>query len=60
MKALIFERPDCRIGDLETASIARRQAVSCYLKQLVAIGVLEDQPFGKEKLFLRPKSFCNC
>lgn len=52
---LIFERPYCRIGDLETVGIARRQAASRYLKQLVAIGVLREQPFGKEKLFLHPK-----
>ncbi len=52
---LIFERPYCRIGDLETAGIAKRQAASRYLKQLVNIGVLWEQPFGKEKLFLHPK-----
>lgn len=52
---LIFERPYCRIGDLETAGIAKRQAASRYLKQLVGVGVLEEQAFGKEKLFLHPK-----
>lgn len=52
---LIFERPYCRIGDLETAGIAKRQAASRYLKQLVSVGVLEEQTFGKEKLFLHPK-----
>ncbi len=52
---LIFERPYCRIGDLEPAGIAKRQAASRYLKQLVAIGVLQEKSFGKEKLFLHPK-----
>ena len=52
---LIFERPYCRIGDLETAGIAKRQAASRYLKELVAIGVLEERAIGKEKLFLHPK-----
>lgn len=52
---LIFERPYCRIGDLETAGIAKRQAASRYLKQLVSIGVLEELTLGKEKLFLHPK-----
>lgn len=52
---LIFERPYCRIGDLEPAGIAKRQAASRYLKQLAAIGVLKEISMGKEKLFLHPK-----
>ena len=52
---LIFERPYCRIGDLDKAGIAKRQAASRYLKQLIQIGVLKEQVFGKEKLFLHPK-----
>lgn len=52
---LIFERPYCRISDLEPAGIAKRQAASRYLKQLVAIGVLQEMTLGKEKLFLHPK-----
>lgn len=52
---LIFERPYCRIGDLEVAGIAKRQAASRYLKQLVSIGVLEEKSVGKEKLFVHPK-----
>lgn len=52
---LIFERPYCRISDLEVAGIAKRQAASRYLKQLVNIGVLEERSVGKEKLFVHPK-----
>lgn len=32
-----------------------RQAASRHLKQLVAIGVLQEKAVGKEKLFLHPK-----
>ncbi len=32
-----------------------RQAASRYLKALVSIGVLREQAFGKEKLFVHPK-----
>lgn len=52
---LIFERPYCRISDLDRAGIAKRQTASRYLKNLVGIGVLEEKPFGKDKLFLHPK-----
>ena len=39
---LIFERPYCRIGNLEQAGIAKRQTGSRYLKGLSVIGVLEE------------------
>lgn len=52
---LIFERPYCRISDLETVGIAKRQAASRYLKKLVEIEVLREVSVGKEKLFLHPK-----
>ena len=52
---LIFERPYCRIGDLEQAGIAKRQTGSRYLKELIGIGVLEERPFGRDKLFVHPK-----
>lgn len=52
---LIFERPYCRISDLNQSGIAKRQAASRYLKQLIGIGVLEEKPFGKDKLFVHPK-----
>lgn len=52
---VIFERPYCRIANLVEASIAHRQAASRYLKALASIGVLHEQEFGKEKLFVHPK-----
>lgn len=52
---VIFERPYCRIQNLVESKIAERQAASRYLKQLVEIGVLEEQALGREKLFLHPK-----
>jgi len=35
--------------------VAKRQAASKYLKDLVALGVLVEQTVGKEKLFIHPK-----
>jgi Fic family protein len=52
---LMLEQPYCRIGNLVEARIAGRQAASRYLKALVSIGVLREQAFGKEKLFVHPK-----
>jgi Fic family protein len=52
---VIFEQPYCRISNLMDAKIAGRQAVSRYLKQLVEIGVLEEKPVGRDKLFVHPK-----
>ena len=52
---VIFERPYCRIGDLAEKGIAKRQAASRYLKELVQIGVLQEITMGKEKIFLHPK-----
>ena len=52
---VIFEQPYCRIANLVDAGIAGRQAASRYLKALVAIGVLREQAFGREKLFVHPK-----
>jgi Fic family protein len=53
--SLIFELPYCRISSLGEAGIAKRQAASQYLKQLVEIGVLIEAPVSKEKLFIHPK-----
>lgn len=53
--SLIFELPYCRISSLNEAGVAKRQAASQYLKQLVAIGVLVEAPTTKEKLFIHPK-----
>ncbi|HTQ98984.1 MAG TPA: Fic family protein [Candidatus Acidoferrum sp.] len=52
---VIFEQPYCRIGDLVGRDIARRQSASKYLKALVAIDVLREQEFGREKLFINPR-----
>ncbi len=52
---VIFEQPYCRIANLVQARIAGRQAASRYLKALVSLGVLREQTFGKEKLFVHPK-----
>lgn len=52
---VIFEQPYCRIANLVEKDIAQRQAASRYLKDLVALGVLREMQFGKEKLFVHPK-----
>jgi Fic family protein len=52
---VIFEQPYCRIANLVDRDIAKRQTASVYLKQLVDIGVLQEQQVGKEKLFVHPK-----
>ena len=52
---VIFEQPYCRIANLVEADISGRQAASRYLKALAAAGVLREQAFGKEKLFVHPK-----
>ena len=52
---VIFEQPYCRIANLVEARIAGRQAASRYLKALASIGVLREQAFGREKLFVHPK-----
>lgn len=52
---VIFEQPYCRIGNLVDKGIAKRQTASSYLKDLVALGVLREVPYGKEKLFIHPK-----
>lgn len=51
----IFEQPYCRIGNLVDKGVAHRQAASRYLKQLVALGVLREMTFGRDKLFIHPK-----
>ncbi len=52
---VIFEQPYSRISNLVDKNIAQRQAASSYLKDLVAIGVLEEIQVGREKLFIHPK-----
>ena len=52
---VIFEQPYCRISDLINKGVAKRQAASKYLKELVELGVLVERSVGKEKLFIHPK-----
>jgi Fic family protein len=52
---VVFEQPYCRIANVVEAGIAERQAASRYLKALVSVGVLREQSFGREKLFVHPK-----
>lgn len=52
---LVFVQPYCRIQNLVSAGIAKRQTASVYLKSLVEIGVLREVEAGREKLFLHPK-----
>lgn len=52
---IVFEQPYCRISNVVEAEIAGRQAASRYLKALVSIGMLREQAFGREKLFVNVK-----
>ncbi len=52
---IVFEQPYCRIANLVEAGIAERQAASRHLKALASIGVLREQTFGRERLFVHPK-----
>jgi Fic family protein len=52
---VIFEQPYCRIANIVEAGISGRQAASRYLKALAGAGVLREQTFGREKLFVHPK-----
>lgn len=52
---VLFEQPYCRISSLVERDIAKRQTASVYLKRLVDIGVLEEEPAGKELLFVHTK-----
>lgn len=52
---VIFEQPYCRIANLVERGIAQRQSASRYLKELVAIGILQEMTAGKEKLFIHPR-----
>lgn len=51
---VIFVNPYCRIGDLVTAGIAKRQTASVYLKTLVEAGLLQELRAGRENLYINP------
>lgn len=52
---LILAQPYCRIKNLVERDIAKRQAASTYLQELVRIGVLKEVKHGREKIFLNMK-----
>lgn len=52
---LILAQPYCRIKNLVERGIAKRQAASTYLQELVRIGVLSEVKQGREKVFLNMK-----
>ena len=49
---LLLTQPYCRIANVVEHGIAKRQAASTYLQELVRIGVLRDEKVGREKIFL--------
>lgn len=51
---VVFSQPYCRIQNVVEAGIAKRETAARYLRELVDIGVLQEQRMGKEKLFLHP------
>jgi Fic family protein len=51
----IFAMPYTRIGNLIDRGVVKRVSASRYLKQLAAIGVLEEEKVGREKLFIHRK-----
>jgi len=53
--AALFKQPYCRINNLVTAGVAKRQTASVYLKSLCDIGVLMEYRSGRETLFVHPK-----
>ena len=51
----LFKQPYCRINNLVSTGVAKRQTASVYLKQLCDIGVLKEFKSGRETLFVHPK-----
>ncbi|CTP86482.1 addiction module protein [Xanthomonas translucens pv. arrhenatheri] len=51
---VIFKQPYCRIQNVVEVVGVSRQTGARHLKELVEIGVLQEQRMGKEKLFLHP------
>ena len=49
---VIFVHPYCRIADLVSAGIAKRQAAASYLKALVDHGLLTEVRAGRENLYI--------
>jgi Fic family protein len=53
----IFKKPYCRIGDLVEAGVGNRTTASKYLKDLVAVGVLEEKKSGRDRIYLHVRFF---
>ena len=51
----LFKQPYCRINNLVSSGVAKRQTASVYLKQLCDIGVLREHKSGRETIFVHPK-----
>ncbi|WJS05571.1 protein adenylyltransferase Fic [Roseibium aggregatum] len=51
---VIFVNPYCRIADVVSAGIAKRQAAATYLKTLVDAGILTEMKAGRENLYINP------
>lgn len=51
----IFSVPYVRVANLVDRGIAQRVTASRYLKQLVEIGVLEEEKKGRDKIFIHRK-----
>lgn len=49
---LLFEWPYVRIANVVEAGLMERQTASRHLRELVRIGVLQEQSAGREKLFI--------
>jgi Fic family protein len=51
---VIFVNPYCRIADVVSAGIAKRQAAAVYLKALADTGILTEVKAGRENLYINP------
>ncbi len=52
---LIFVNPYCRISDLVSSGIAKRQTAAVYLKSLSSEGILNEVKAGRENLYINPR-----
>ena len=52
---LLFKQPYCRISNLVSSGVAKRQTASVYLKQLCDTGILKEIKSGRENIFVHPK-----
>ena len=48
---VIFSQPYCRIRDVVTSGLAKRQTASVYLKQLASAGLLSELRIGRDLVF---------